>query len=557
MKKLELNQMENLEVGEFWDRESSKMIRKQEINIINNILILIFCLVFTNFMFAQGQQGSVSISGPSTVEVGIPYNYTFTFNPQYPWNTTYSVQADSYVITEWIVQTGTNGQSASVPGYINTPSNRSSYYYDGTYDNSNSKTIPIQWGDGSFLRNDDIIVKVSGIYKIASTGENIGYFNYLEKIQSVTVERLIAPNIEGASPILSCNQTNQTYSFSNYTNRNQILWEISGGTIMGPANGTSVIVKPNLTGNFNISCTVKRSGANPNYSKTGSKTVTRISPTTTATIYGDTSLCSSSNYSVINLPIGHTFSSWSISNSSIATLSTTSRTITTLRKVGQGTVILTANILNSCNENIPITKTIYVGSPILPETAFVNGETYTGYNQTLNYTLSGGSINGGTSYQWSVDSPFNDGGDLSCEWQILGGQGTQTITLKSGCISTIVVVRVVATSSCGSSNTKYIYVTVGSNPCPPALRLSQNPIKDGNLVAKVTYPSTDCDTKLSIGKTINNEIKIYDFYGNVVYTSKQNSDELIINNLQIKKGIYLLQVITEKGEIIKDKIIIE
>ncbi len=540
------------EVGKFWGRESSKMIRKQKINIMNNILI--FCLVFTNFMFGQG---SVSISGPSTVEVGIPYDYTFTFNPQYPWNLSYTVKADSYVITELIVQTGTNGQSATVPGYINTPTNQSSYYYDGTYDNSNPKTIPIQWGGGSNLSNDNIIVKVSGIYKKSSTGENIGYFNYLEKIQSVTVERLTAPNIVGASPILSCNQTNQTYSFSNYTNGNQRLWVISGGTIIGPANGTSVIVKPNLTGNFIISCTEKRSGANPNYSKTGSKTVTRISPTTTATIYGNSSLCSSSNYTVINLPIGHTFSSWSISNINIATLSTTSRTITTLRKAGEGTVILTANILNSCNENIPITKTIYVGSPILPATVFVNGATYTGYNQTLNYSLSGSSINGGTSYQWSVDGQMNDDGGLTtCAWQILSGQGTRTVTLKSGCISGMVVVRVVATGSCGSSNTKYIYVTIGSNPCPPTLRLSQNPVKDGNLVADVIYPP-NCDTSARIANTINNEVKIYDFNGNIVYKSKQNSDELIINNLEIKKGMYLLQVITEKGEIIKEKIIIE
>ena len=522
---------------------------------MKKILILCFSLVFVNVMFAQQ---SVSISGPSNVEVGIPYNYTFNFTPVYPSNTTTGVVADDYVITEWIVQTGTNGQSTSVPGYINTPSNQSSYYYDGTYDNSNPKTVAIQWGDGTFLSNDNVTVKVSGIYKKNSTGENIGYFTFLQKIQSVTVQRLTAPIIEGASPILSCNQTNQTYSFSNATNSNQILWVASGATIIGSATGTSVTVKPNLTGNFNISCNVKRSGANSNYTKTGSKTVTRIPPTTTAIISGNLRLCSGSTpFTVTNLPVGHTFSSWSISSSSIATLSSTNSATTSLTKVGQGTVTLTANILNSCNETIPITKTIYVGAPILPATAFVNGATYTGYNQTLNYSLSSSSINGGTSYQWSVDGPMNDNGGPTGAWQILGGQGTQTITLKSGCISATVVVRVVATSSCGSSNTKYIYVTVGSDPCPPALRLSQNPIKDGNLTALVVYPP-DCDDPLARNATtINNEIKIYDFNGNIVYEGKQNSDELIINNLQIKKGIYLLQVITEKGEIIKDKIIIE
>ena len=89
------------------------------------------------------------------------------------------------------------------------------------------------------------------------------------------------------------------------------------------------------------------------------------------------------------------------------------------------------------------------------------------------------------------------------------------------------------------------------------LRFSQNPIKGGNLVANVIYPPIDCDPKVSIGKTINNEIKIYDFNGNVVYTSNQNTDELVINDLQIKKGIYLFQVVTENGDIIKDTIIIE
>ena len=223
---------------------------------MKKILFLCFSLVFAKVMFAQQ---SVSISGPSNVEVGVPYNYTFAFTPVYPWNQSNTVQADDYVITDWIVQTGTNGQSVSVPGYINTPSNQSSYYYDGTYDNSNPKIVAIQWGDGTFLSIDNITVKVSGFYKKNSTGEVIGYFNFVEKAQSVTVQRIVAPIIEGPSPILSCNQTNQTYTFSNATNSNQRLWTVSGATIIGSATGTSVTVKPNLTGNFNISFTVKRS----------------------------------------------------------------------------------------------------------------------------------------------------------------------------------------------------------------------------------------------------------------------------------------------------------
>ncbi|MGL2993089.1 T9SS type A sorting domain-containing protein [Flavobacterium sp. TSSA_36] len=283
--------------------------------------------------------------------------------------------------------------------------------------------------------------------------------------------------------------------------------------------------------------------------------VTRSTFTSIASITGNSNLCTSSNTYTISNTATNTIT-WSCSNTAIATLNVINPTTVTLTKIGSGTVNLIATLTNACGQITEVSKTVNVGSPILPATVFVNGPENTGYNQTLNYSLSGSSINGGTSYQWSVEAPINDDGGSTCAWQIVGGQGTQTVTLKSGCISATVVVRVVATSSCGASNTKYIYVTVGSDPCPPALRLSQNPIKDGSLIANVLYPP-DCDPNARIVKTVNNEVKIYDFNGNIVHESNQNSNELIVNNLQLKKGVYFLQVITEKGEVIKDKIIIE
>ncbi len=337
---------------------------------------------------------------------------------------------------------------------------------------------------------------------------------------------------------------NVTYQWS-YSGGWSTISQTSTSLTLQPSSGTSlpptVSVTPSINGvtQTTKTCSITRSGF-----------------TSIASITGNSNLCSSSNtYTISNT--GTNTITWSCSNTAIATLNIISPTSVTLTKIGSGTVNLVATLTNSCNQTTTIPKSVNVGSPILPATVFVNGATYTGYNQTLNYSLSGSSINGGTSYQWSVDGQMNDDGGLTtCAWQILSGQGTRTVTLKSGCISGMVVVRVVATGGCGSSNTKYIYVTVGSNPCPPTLRLSQNPVKEGNLVADVIYPP-NCDTSARIANTINNEIKIYDFNGNVVYKSKQNSDKLIINNLEIKKGIYLLQVITEKGEIIKEKIIIE
>jgi hypothetical protein len=325
-------------------------------------LILFFSVLFTNFLMAQS---TVSISGPTSVEVGVPYNYTFEFKPVYPWLN--GVQADSYIITEWIVSTGTNGSSSGITGYINTPSNQSSYYYDGTYNNSNPKTIPIQWGDGTFLSSDNITVKVSGIYRKNNTGENIGYFTFLSNTKSVNVERLIAPIINGTTNIANCDQTNQTYSYSNATNGNNSLWTVTGGaTIVGSANGTSVIVTPPLIGNFNVNCIVKRSGGNSNYNISGSKTITRTPFTGSATINGSAALCTSDSYYLSGLLANQTIT-WSLSNPTFASLSSTINSTTTITGIKQGDVTLTARITNICGGFYEVTKVITIGvNNVLP-----------------------------------------------------------------------------------------------------------------------------------------------------------------------------------------------
>jgi PKD-like domain len=267
-------------------------------------------------------------------------------------------------------------------------------------------------------------------------------------------------------------------------------------------------------------------------------TVTSSPYTSEATITGQGSLCSSSTYSISSIPPGTLVSNWSIQGTSIATLSATSGPTTMLTQIGIGTIFLRATLTNTCGQTTTISKKISVGAPVLPNSSTINGPTYTGINQTQQYTFVGDSTNGGTSYQWSVDAPINDNGGPICGWQILSGQGTKTITLKAGCIATQAVVRVVANGNCGNSNTKYLYVTVGNPPCPPALRLSQNPIHDGNLTANLVYPP-NCNVPLSRNTNLtNNEIKIYDFSGFLIYSGKQTSDELIINSLNLKKGIF-------------------
>ena len=40
--------------------------------------------ILITFSFNTEAQQTVTINGPTNVEVGIPYDYTFTFNPVYP-----------------------------------------------------------------------------------------------------------------------------------------------------------------------------------------------------------------------------------------------------------------------------------------------------------------------------------------------------------------------------------------------------------------------------------------------------------------------------------------
>lgn len=278
-----------------------------------------------------------------------------------------------------------------------------------------------------------------------------------------------------------------------------------------------------------------------------------------ASITGNSSICSNAatTYTITNLALGNSVSSWTVSDPSVIALVNNGNSAT-LTKIGTGTVTLTATLTNSCGQTTTISKNIIVGGPIIPTSSTISGSTYAGFSQTLQYTLNGNSINGGTSYQWSVSAPMNDAGGPTCAWQIMSGQGTKTITLKSGCIASNAVVRVVATGSCGVSNTIYLYVSVGISPCPPAmLRLSQNPIKNGNLTVSVIPYPIPCNPNARKSNSINNEIRIFDFKGNLVFNENQKLNEFTISNLDLKKGVYHLQVLTENGDVLKQKIIIE
>jgi len=264
---------------------------------------------------------------------------------------------------------------------------------------------------------------------------------------------------------------------------------------------------------------------------------------------------------------GNSINGWSVQGN-LAIVSSTPYSVTvqaTTNTGGDGKVIATFQNGQTLEKTVHIGSPIFpvIGSPIFPVNGYVSGATNTTFNQTLTYSYVGGSpIGGSTNYQWFIDAPINDNGGSTCNWQILSGQGTSSITVKSGCIATTAVVGLRSTNNCGSSM-KYTYVTVsqggGGNPCEPTLTIYPNPISsNNNLEMNVIYPPDPCDGNNPNARTsINNEVKIYDFFGNIVFSNLYDTDKITINNLNLKRGYYVLNVFTKQGRSRREIIIVE
>lgn len=176
-----------------------------------------------------------------------------------------------------------------------------------------------------------------------------------------------------------------------------------------------------------------------------------------------------------------------------------------------------------------------------------------------------------TSYVWNIDVNCNSGSP----WQILSGQGTSSITVKVGSSPCIAVISCRPRNySCGLGSMIYKYVTStttgggGGNgegdPCEDAKRNGiksyPNPIKNGEDFTLVIYPDDPCDgnyipTKM---QTVEDyEVKIFDLRGFLVYSKKYNTNIVSIKNLDLSKGLYIINVIDNKGSIERKTIVVK
>jgi hypothetical protein len=293
-------------------------------------------------------------------------------------------------------------------------------------------------------------------------------------------------------------------------------------------------------------------------------------------IIGDNDLCSTATYTIDNLPAGISVSSWSTSNSNIATISSNGNQAT-LTATGNGTTAVSATLTNSCGQTKTITKNnIEVGAPSFPNTD-MNGDDNVFVRETKTYSAPIASNT--TSYYWYFDYGYIDDSSITTAWFIKSGQGTNTITVKVGDRSNSAVVVCRATNSCGN-RIKYMYVNIrstgsggggggGGDPCDDALRLSSNPMKAGNSTNKVIIDPDPCDsnplpkvnmqtdlaTKPQTDFNAKSTVNIFNNYGNLVYTNTQTDTDFDVSHLI--KGFYIIKYQTRTGKMITKKLIVE
>lgn len=186
------------------------------------------------------------------------------------------------------------------------------------------------------------------------------------------VKRNATPEFKLAPSLLSvpCNSTISTtfYVTNVYNSPGTIVyswiigsgWNVATGTYQTASNSYTLTPVSYPPGNI----TVQAKLAGVDYSA-GSSIVSLAPFTSTATIGGISSYCTYPTASIFSIDAGAGNTvAWSISNSSIGTISSPSNTQVTVTSLTQGIFTLSALITNPCGQTVTKTKVVTVGAPM-------------------------------------------------------------------------------------------------------------------------------------------------------------------------------------------------
>jgi hypothetical protein len=255
-------------------------------------------------------------------------------------------------------------------------------------------------------------------------------------------------------------------------------------------------------------------------------------------------------------------------------------TLTAINSTVKGNVTLEVTYNNQKCGTASSSITVWVGKPNVTSNAINGG--HDNVPVTSNSNLDVNAATGVTQYYWFIYTQSTNcggGGGLyppgTTMPRFVSPQMVYTTTQTSpsrfatinwGNCPGVYVVNCIAINPCGQTPIYHkivtVYPTGGGNPdpCPPApLQVYPNPVDEGDMTINIIVPPPPCDD-LGRGiaiEPIRNEVRIYDFYGNLLFTETYKSDDIKVPALNLNRGHYVLNVFTSKGETRREVIVVK
>lgn len=489
----------------------------------------------------------------SSITYGTEYKIAYNFRQGY----SYSIK-----INAWAITFNSNDPFPKLRVDFNSASNGSGTSCNG------SETIN---ATSSLTANNNQAISTGGFidytfnYSSLSTAYSFLYISAIPpantvyssiEIKKVTITETGTAELSFPTslPITCGTTTPQTFTVSNPNNVQNITsyeWNLGSSSNGWLYNGSaapqnisttsnSITLTPDCASTLsNVSVTVRVN--NQDY-KTYNCSVSMTSPN--MSIDGGSSFCSgtSSSYSISGLTCDGTVT-WSASPSGIVTINSPSSTQTTLTKITNGEIVLTATITTACSgSNIVVQKTVDVGTPGVDGVA-----TNTYYvDDTFALVLYPDAYNlACTNYFVNTDMHIT-GATSTATWSKISSSGGTVIWTASNnnlhleikSTGGTALFQITASNSCGNTVQEYEWLASDcSGEYALAYKVSPNPASDNIQVSSKDKSNTI------------QEIRITDQTGTLkkrfVYDTKLNSVQINISSLPL--GVYYLQIFDGTG----------
>jgi len=334
-------------------------------------------------------------------------------------------------------------QPGSISGETNVTPGQSYTYSIGAVSGATSYswTIPSGWSGSSTTTSITIVADAHGGDISVTANNNCGSSSPRTLVVSTCDPPAQPGSITGSTSV--CQGSSQTYSIEAVSGATSYTWTLPSGW-SGSSTTTSITTTAGASGGT-ISVTAN-SSCGASTPRTLSVSVISI-PSQPGSISGETNVTPGQSYTYsIGAVSGATSYSWTIPSGWSGSSTTTS--ITVVANAHGGDVSVTAN--NNCGSSSPRTLAVSTCEPPA-QPGSITGSTSVCQGSSQTYSIE--AVSGATSYTWTLPSGWS------------GSSTTTSITATAGASGG--TISVTANSSCGTSTSRTLSVSVTTIPSQP------------------------------------------------------------------------------------------